>query len=219
MRIFSLISLFTLLLFSCSDSGKKDTIIASWKISRFEVTIADKNAPPIDFLLFSSFQGGYFRFYNDHTLIVWHQKLGYHLNHWEYSVKNGYYLLTGPTFEEGFALKQISREGTEAKFRVIDAQNREEPIILHLKAVPMYEFEETDLLKPSENVWRIKPTQPENPEQLKRRVQAMVNYSVSYFRSVNEKEQAYFEPALLQSPFRFYQRGIGVAPKDELPKQ
>ncbi|MDF7816260.1 hypothetical protein P1X15_01600 [Runella sp. MFBS21] len=222
MRSLFLIINVAILLSSCgsgSDNPDQDPMVASWKVSKYDLDETIDNVVSNDLNLITSLKDGFLRFYPDQTLVVWQKDIGYSVNRWEYSKKNGYYLLSGPIFTQGLSLKELKREEKQAKFRLIDSKNQAEGIDLFLAAVPLYEVDSTDLLHPSHNQWRIKPKQAETPQQLKKRVLGMVTFIIDYFELTDKKEQPYFETPILQSPFLFYSGGIGVASAQDLPTE
>jgi hypothetical protein len=166
-----------------------------------------------------SLRGGFLRFYPDHTLVVWHRKLGYSINRWAYSVSQDHYILSGTPFGEGYSIKLLDKSMEKAMYAVLNTQNQESGILLPLSLSSLYAYEDIDLLHPSRNQWRQKPSSPESDVQIKKRVLDMVNYTIDYFETNEKKGQKTFEPPFLQNPFRFYSGGIGLTSEKGLPEK
>ncbi|WP_234734021.1 hypothetical protein [Tellurirhabdus bombi] len=166
-----------------------------------------------------SLRGGFLRFYPDHTLVVWHRKLGYSINRWAYSVSQDHYILSGAPFGEGYSIQLLDKSPQQATYSVLNAQNQESDLLLSMSLAPLYAYEDIDLLHPSRNQWRQKPRAPESAIQIKKRVIDMVNYTIDYFETNEKKGQKTFEPPFLQNPFRFYSGGIGLTSEKGLPEE
>lgn len=82
------------------------------------------------------------------------------------------------------------------------------PIQLVWNLKRIHDDEEAAMLfKPENNQWRIKPSQPETEDELRKRLGAMLNYYSDYFHLIGA-ESIYFIPSRIALPFKYYQRAI-----------
>jgi hypothetical protein len=63
------------------------------------------------------------------------------------------------------------------------------------------------IFHPEMNQWRRKPAQPETDEAIRKKISLMLRYYSDYFTLVS-KESAYFLPARVPMPFKYYQHDI-----------
>ncbi|NBA88680.1 hypothetical protein GVN16_23100 [Emticicia sp. CRIBPO] len=75
-----------------------------------------------------------------------------------------------------------------------------------------YKSGKRDLLSLEENKWRLRPKNRENQEQIKKRVIGQLDYMIGYFSLIDEKKYSSFTLSHLNSPFSFYNNGIGINP-------
>jgi hypothetical protein len=130
------------------------------------------------------------------------------------------YELIGNDFGKSFKIKLLKKDNEQARFVVLENKD-ESNISLFFTENHRYEFEDIDLLDPKRNAWRIKPTRPESDAIIKKKCLDMVTYIIDYFEIINKKEQGYnyYETPIFQSPFTFYNGGIGLARSENLPTE
>jgi hypothetical protein len=135
---------------------------------------------------------------------------------------------TGKWKKDGDELKlKLQRTMIDVAFRIVElsegwlvleiVDGPKETIGTQLKCQrsDLYKNNTFDLLHPENNLWRAKPEHKENTVEIQKRVASHLKFLVDYFYMVDKKSQSYFEPAALQTPFRFYSNGIALASEFE----
>lgn len=188
----------------------KPELTRTWKISKLEAATSDTLSERL-------YQDVYLSFYNNGQLAFYQ----------EYSDESGKHALyhTGTWKEHGSGLElSVERADFHHRFEVQELSY--DWLILKFlgdtpfkgtefkcRPVGYYRNKSYDMQDPAQNTWREKPRQKESQQQIETRVLNHVQYLVGYFNLVEEKEQTYFETALLQTPFRFHSNGISL-PQD-----
>ncbi len=87
-------------------------------------------------------------------------------------------------------------------------------LVWHFKKVNKSASE--NLFEVKNNSWRIKPTQRESDEAIRKRLSEMLTYYSDYYKLV-VKESSYFVPERVVLPLAFYQHAIGLRPLKRAP--
>lgn len=201
--------------FACREPGSG--MVHCWQVNQirressgFMVAFPDFNDP-------ATLKDCFLRFYADSSVAVWQKRQGYSLHRWVYSEEQESYRLINPETGTELHFRVADREGSSIKLAQLTEEQRETGLYLMLSMTQVYEDAQTDLLHPDQNAWRFPPKRPENPAEIKKRALAMLDYVIDYFELVERRRQAIVETSILQSPFRFYNHGIGLTSEKGLP--
>lgn len=218
-------------LFSCGSATQEEGLSRSWKIVKVSIVEGNNrqneagfSSPgPAQFLeefTDSLYKDTYLRLYKNGDYAMLSKKGNYTTHTWKYDYQRSMVVLKGESPDTDILLKILESDDNWIQFRIVhDSRLRSrQQINLLCMPEPKYEYEDTDLLTKERNTWRIRPTRRQTRAEIQQRLVSHLAYIVDYFQMIANKKQAYFETALLQSPFRFYQGGLGIAPASDLPE-
>lgn len=218
---FHWVLLMVLGLVACQE--KRDELHRSWRVmkvtvvdsTRFQAAVQNKADSIVD---------AYLRLYPDEQYALLYKNGKYVAQKWIYDYKTERITLVGNTPYEEISLRKTDAGDDWVQFEWIrQEQNaaRLPGFVIRLLCTEntKYEHEGTDILNPEQNRWRNKPASAQSDEQIRRKLVAQLTFCIDYFQLIEKKEQGYFETALLQSPFRFYRHGLGIAASDDLPER
>ncbi len=218
--------LLLLLIFSLTAcQEKKEGLHREWRMMKVRLVEPDNSVSNVELQQkVDELVEAHLHLYADEQYALLYKNGRYVTQKWTYDYKTERLTLIGNTPQEEIALK-IRGEGKNwVEFEWINKKQKSDNlpdfvIRLLCNASTKYEYGETDLLSPARNQWRIKPTSAQSEEQIRKRLLQQLTYCIDYFKLIEEKEQSYFEVALLQSPFRFYNHGFGIASASDLPER
>jgi hypothetical protein len=221
-RLLTLSVLLALFTSSCSliEQQFKDKLTHSWKFTRMnnaDMDITDDNSQLIH-TIYKQFKYGYLRLYDDHKYTFVGEEISA-MHSWYIHKSDSTLIL------DSFA------HNTELRFRIL--RNEHEWLKLSLTGygktaidghdyaflfsnVPNFEYSNIDLLSYPINAWRIRPTHKENQDEILKRVKGNVDYSIAYYKMIEDDNRSSFMPMYLQTVFKFYQNGMSVVSEENM---
>ncbi|HEV8513632.1 MAG TPA: hypothetical protein VGQ59_10155 [Cyclobacteriaceae bacterium] len=211
----SLILLISLILFSITlNSCHTKSINDTWHVTKLKLGSNDHESEAI---------------YSDAFLSFYENEFASFFNKNEHNKGMSPLYRTGQWKKTGETLS-LTLHGTMIDVKFLIVELTEKWLVLEIKEGPkgtigtqlkcqrseLYRNSTFDLLSQENNRWRIKPAHKENASEIQHRVAGHVRFLVNYFDMVDKKTQTYFEPAALQTPFRFFSNGIGLATDFEI---
>lgn len=185
----------------------------TWHITKIDLAAQDEESESIYLNAFLSFyDDGALSFFNKHEGSQ--SKPLYRMGQWE---KNGDALnisLKRTMINTTFKIIELSKEWLVLEIK--DGPQETIGTVLKCQPSELYKSSSYDLLNPENNSWRTPPDHKENHDAIKTRVLAHVNFLIAYFHMIDDKNQQYFEPHILQTPFEFYSNGMALGEKFEL---
>jgi hypothetical protein len=191
----------------------------TWHVTKMELAENDHESETIYYDAFLSFyDDGSASFFNkyeheDEEPTVAHQPL-YRVGQWRRHGKELIFMLTNTENNTKFTINSIDNKWLVLE--IIDGPKETLGTILKCQVSEEYRSKSFDLLAPQSNGWRTKPDHKETRAELNTRVLAHVDFLLSYFQMINDNDQDYFEPRVLQTPFQFFSNGIGL--RDDFEK-
>ena len=110
-----------------------------------------------------------------------------------------------------YAFEIIERDKNTLILTLLDTRTSDGELVITCKKSQQYLHDGTDLLSPEANTWRTRPSRKETDEEVKARAIQHLDYLITYFESVKENKQGYFETGIISSPFVFYAHGLGLS--------
>lgn len=109
-------------------------------------------------------------------------------------------------------IKKQNEQGEFEHLTLTGLPDKQHKMRLFLVMDDYYKSRKRDLLGLEENKWRLRPKKNESQEEIKKRVLGQLDYMISYFSLIEEKKYSSFTIGHLNSPFSFYNNGIGINP-------
>jgi hypothetical protein len=95
--------------------------------------------------------------------------------------------------------------------QVLPLEDEEVTVVWHLKKIDE-ERKEAALFGAEANRWRTRPTAPESPAAIQKRLANILDFYGDYFQLIS-RESIYFSYVRVPLPFRYYQHAIGLHPQ------
>ena len=222
----ALFLLVTLTLSACRFKGLEGKLCQAWRTEGFDID-TEQPAPQdsasralIQQMLTRTAEEVFLKFYPDGKVAFVSQG-EYALNQWSFDGRSSYLTLASNPVWSNLAFRVERGEDQTLKLYFIHKKRPEVGlrIFLILKENQRYEHKDVDLLAEDRNRWRVKPKQKESDPAIRQRVVDQISYLVDYFEVIEKNKQNFFETRILQSPFRFYQNGMGLTEVDNLPEE
>jgi hypothetical protein len=218
-KIHRLLAFLFLLLVPIACNLLGPSIEQTWHVTKMELGENDKESDAIYYDAFLSFyDDGSASFFNkyddkDNESTVAHPPV-YRTGQWRRHGDQLIFTLTHTENSTKFNINSIDSKWLVLE--ITDGPKETIGTILKCQVSNVHKSKSFDLLAPTSNRWRMKPDHSETRAELNTRVLAHVDFLLSYFKMINDNEQDYFEPRVLQTPFQFYANGIGL--RDDFEK-
>jgi hypothetical protein len=214
---FTGISVILFFVISCTATTKE--LEHTWYDYSYEI---ENNQFPDskDISYITTFNKSIFKFYPNGKLVTLLRDKGYFVGKWEKINDQNSFLISGDFLEKPIKFKVDSTLEDYTKFVILNEENN--PTNLFIKMVrgdKSFLINSVDLLEDNEkNQWWIRPKQPENDLQLKKRCYEMLSYSIDYLAMSINNQKSTVGSFLMQSPFEMYDGAVTLASRDNLPQ-